>query len=109
MPWPANCRSLRIGGRRRNDDFETAGALALSRELPDGFIDRDADEDHRPDDRELQLRGDAEHVDRVVEDAHERRSDDHAEDRSFPAAQRAPAQNRRRDGVELVEIPEAGW
>ena len=43
-----------------------------------------------------------EHVDAVVDDPHDRRADDDAEDRALAAAQRAAAEHGGRDGVELV-------
>ena len=84
-----------------------APCAALGRNALDEFIDHHARENDCADDGKFQMRRDVQDVDRVVKHAHDGGHNDDPENLSSPAAQAAPAEHRRGNGVQFVEFTKA--
>ncbi len=75
-----------------------------TRYIVSGFRRSDANQQHSPDDCELQLVRNLEQHNEVVEDLHDSRADDHSDDGTLTTAETASSQHCRRDGVELKKV-----
>ena len=110
MPWPEPVTSARRPSRLNSGAvmIRSPGLLLPKRLLRELLVGEHADQDDRAHHGEIQRARNAEQVDEVLQHLQQHGAEHDADDRAFAAAQRAAAEHRRGDGVELVEIAVRG-